>query len=200
MKRGILGMVVLTMLMLPAALSAQETDPVAIVNSWVEALNAGDVDAALSYLGDDVQITPSPGTTYTGKEEIRGWYETLVAGSSVNTLSDCRVDGENVTCHTVFADDGLQAAGVDSIEGELVLVVRDGKIRTYTFTPSPESLAALAQLPPPPQALPQTGGGSLSPYHLFMALGGLVVAGALLIHVLGLGLRRLSGASRQRGE
>ncbi|MGC9334251.1 MAG: YybH family protein, partial [Anaerolineae bacterium] len=123
MKRLLIGMtVVVAMLALPVALCAQETDPVAIVNAWAEALNAGDVDAALSYLGDDVQITPSPGMTFTGKEEVRGWYEGLVAVNSQNTLGDCTVDGENVTCDLVFADDGLQAAGVDSIEGELVLV------------------------------------------------------------------------------
>jgi len=191
MKTVMFGMVVLAILMLPGALYAQETDPLTIVNSWLEALNAGDVDAALSYLADDAQITSD--RAYTGKEEIRGWYEDLVGANGTSTLSDCQVDGETVTCSSVYTDDGLQAMGVDFLEGALVLVVRDGEIQSYTFTPSPESLA---KLPPPPATLAETGGGSLSPYHLVMALGGLIVAGGLLITTLGLGLRRLSGASR----
>ena len=191
MKREILGMVVLAILVLPGALYAQETDPLSVVDSWLEALNTGDVDAALSYLADDAQITSDQ--VYTGKQGIRGWYESIVGANAASTLSDCQVDGETVTCNNVYTDDGLQAIGVDFLEGELVLVVRDGKIQSYTFTMSPESLA---KLPPPPETLAETGGGSLSPYHLVMALGGLVVAGGLLITTLGLGLRRLSGASR----
>jgi hypothetical protein len=192
MKRLMITVTVMVaVLALPVALHAQETDPLTIVNSWLEALNAGDVDAALSYLADDAQITTDQ--VYTGKEEIRGWYEGLVGANGVSTLSACQVDGETITCSNVYTDDGLQAMGVDFLEGALVLVVRDGKIQSYSFTPSPESLA---KLPPPPATLAETGEGSLSPYHLLMALGGLVVAGGVLITILGLGLRRLPDASR----
>jgi hypothetical protein len=192
MKRLMIAVTVMVaVLALPVALHAQETDPLTIVNSWLEALNAGDVDAALSYLADDAQITTDQ--VYTGKEEIRGWYEGLVGANGVSTLSACQVDGETITCSNVYTDDGLQAMGVDFLEGALVLVVRDGKIQSYSFTPSPESLA---KLPPPPATLAETGEGSLSPYHLLMALGGLVVAGGVLITILGLGLRRLPDASR----
>jgi ketosteroid isomerase-like protein len=192
MKKSVIAVsVVVVMLALPVVLYAQETDPLAIVNSWLEALNAGDVDAALSYLADDAQITSDQ--VYTGKEEIRGWYEAQVEANGASTLSDCQVDGETVTCISSYTDDGLQAMGVDFLEGELVLVVRDGKIQSYTFTMSPESLA---KLPPPPETLAETGGGSLAAYHWVMALGGLVVAGGLLITTLGLGLKRRSGASQ----
>ena len=186
MKKGILAMVVLVALVLPGVLYAQETDPLTIVNSWLEALNAGDVEAALSYLADDAQITSDQ--AYTGKEEIRGWYEGLVGANGVSTLSDCQVDGETVTCSSVYTDDGLQAMGVDFLVGALVLVVRDGEIQSYTFNPSPESLA---KLPPPPATLAETGGGSL-PGMLPLWL----CAGGLLVGSLGLRLRRLSGGRR----
>jgi hypothetical protein len=179
MKRTMLGMVILTILMLSGVLYAQEADPLTIVNDWLEALNAGDVDAALSYLADDAQITSNQ--AYTGKQEIRGWYEAQVEANGVSTLSDCQVDGETVTCDSAYTDDGLQAMGVDFLEGELVLVVRDGTIQSYTFTMSPESLA---KLPPPPTTLAETGGGGLSPFHLVVALGGLAIAGGLLIITL----------------
>jgi ketosteroid isomerase-like protein len=182
-----LGVLVLAILVLPGALYAQETDPLTVINSWLEALNAGDVDTALSYLADDAQIEPDQ--VYSGKEEIRGWYENLVGGNGVSTVSDCQVDGETVTCNSTYSDDGLQAMGVDYLEGTLVLILQDGKIHSYTFTPSPESLA---KLPPPPETLAQTGGDSLS----LVFFAGLAVAGGLLITTLGLGLRRQSGAWR----
>ncbi|MFN2291430.1 MAG: nuclear transport factor 2 family protein [Anaerolineae bacterium] len=192
MKRLVIAVtVVAAVLTLPMTLYAQETDPLTIVNSWLEALNSGDVDAALSYLADGAQITSD--RVYTGKEEIRGWYERQVEANAVSTLSDCQVDGETVTCQSVYADDGLQAIGVDSLEGELVLVVSDGKIQSYTFTMSPESLA---KLPPPPETLAETGGDSLSPAHIVMTLGGLLVAGGLLMTALGLERRRRLSASR----
>ena len=83
--------------------------------------------------------------------------------------------------------------GVDFLDGQLVLVVRDGRIQIYTFTMSQESLA---KLPPPPQILAETGGRSLSTDQLVVALGVLVVAGGLLLTSVGSGLRRRLGASR----
>ncbi|MFC2036433.1 hypothetical protein ACFLYD_00475 [Chloroflexota bacterium] len=71
--------------------------------------------------------------------------------------------------------------GVDSIEGELALIVREGKIQSYTFTMSPESLA---KFPPQPESLAETGGGALPTHTLVSALGGLVIAGSLAVEML----------------
>jgi ketosteroid isomerase-like protein len=181
-----LAVLVLT-LALPVALHAQETDPLSVVDAWFDALNAGDVDAALSYLADDAVVvmvppgTPGDDGIFTGKEEVRGWYEGLVGAKGVATLRDCQVEGESVTCIDTYTDDGLQAMGVDSIEGELALIVRDGKIQSYTFTMSPESLA---KFPPPPESLAETGGGAAPTHALVSALGGLVIAGSLAVERL----------------
>jgi len=123
-----------------------------IVDAWQEDLNKGDIEAALSYLADDVvvSITP-PGPdgdgVYEGKDEVRGWYETIVAGKGAGTLSDCQADVDTFTCVSSYSDEGLKSIGVDFIEGSWVAVVHDGKIQSYTFTISPESLA---KFPPPP--------------------------------------------------
>jgi ketosteroid isomerase-like protein len=55
-----------------------------LANSWQEALNKGDIDAALSYLAEDAVVTIKPAgpegdAVFTGHAEIRGWYETLTA-------------------------------------------------------------------------------------------------------------------------
>jgi hypothetical protein len=179
-------------LAMPLAVSAQETDPLAVVNAWHDALNAYDIDAALSHFADGAEVTfvpPLEGSgVYSGKEQIRALYEGFVAANFDCTLSDCRVDGDTVTCIDTYTDEDFQAMGVDFIEGEWVGIVRDGKIQSYTFSITPESLA---KFPPPAQTLPETGGRAPAAYTatLLMALGGLALLG-------GLGLWRLS--SRQR--
>jgi len=173
---------------LPGVLGAQAADPLTIANAWNDALNAGDIDGALAYLADEAVLTfipPTPGTSgvLTGKGEIRAWYEAVVAAHGVGTLSDCQVDGETLTCTDTYTDDDFAAMGVGSIVGEWVAVVRDGKIQSYTFTMSAESLAKLG---PPPGALPATGGpGMAALLPLWVGIGG------ALIGLGGLGLRRV---------
>jgi ketosteroid isomerase-like protein len=133
-------------------LTACSLSPQNIVDSWQEALNKGDIDAAISYLADDVvvSITP-PGPdgdgVYEGQDEVRDWYETIVAGRGTGTLKDCKTDGDTVTCVSIYADEGLKTMGVDFIEGSWVAVVRNDQIQSYTFTIAPESLE---KFPPPP--------------------------------------------------
>jgi hypothetical protein len=126
-------------------LTACSPSPQDMVNSWQEALNKGDINAALSYLAEDAQVTivpPADGDgVYNGHTEIRGWYETIVSGKGSGSLRDCKSVNETITCLSTYADEGLKAIGVDFIEGEWLASVRDGKIQSYTFTTTPDSLA-----------------------------------------------------------
>lgn len=137
-------------------MEAQES-PLDIATSWQGVLNNGDIDAALSHLAEDAVVRISPAgpegdAVFTGRIEIRGWYETLTAANGVTTLSDCVVNGERITCLDTYTDDGLKSIGVDYIEGEWAAVIKDDMIQSYTFTTSPESLAKLA---PPPEPTPE---------------------------------------------
>jgi hypothetical protein len=119
----------------------------------------------------------------TGKEEIRAWYESIVKANGVGTLTDCTVEGEVVTCTDTYTDDDLKAMGADALVAEWAAVVRDGKIQSYTFTMSQESLAKLGF---PPGALLATGGpGAAGLLPLWLGLGG------LLAGLGGAGLRRM---------
>jgi ketosteroid isomerase-like protein len=194
--RMIAVMMLAVLLALPVALYAQEPDPMSTISAWVEALNAGDIDGALSYLADDavVQILPpAPGTSgvFTGKEEVRGWYEAVVGQNGVTTLSDCQIEGETVTCVNTYAEDSFRSLGIDSVVGEWVAVVREGKLQSYTFTMSEESLAALMVAMTPP-VMPETGGLALPIYAMVAILGG-------LIGVSGLGLGISEWHRRQAG-
>jgi hypothetical protein len=143
----------LTLLLLIAALlTACGPAPQEAINSWQEAMNAGDMDKALSYLAEDAVVTIIPAMEgdgiYNGHAEIRGWYEPLLASKGVTTLSDCNVNGETVTCLETYTDEGLKSMGVDFIEGDFVAVVHEEMIQSYTLTIKPESLA---KFPPPPE-------------------------------------------------
>jgi hypothetical protein len=181
-------MVVVLMFTLSGAIYAQETDPVAMITAWNEAMNAGDADAALAFLADDAYITLVPPPmeghdgVFRGKDEIRGWWENLYALNGASTVSNCQVDGETLTCLLNYTDDSLKALGLDSIDNEFVVVVREGKIQTYTATMTDESLAAL--MAAMPATLPTTGGGVFPIYVLVTALGGLAA-------LPGLGVKRL---------
>ena len=140
----------------PTAISPTEVpvSPLDIANSWQGDLNKGDIDAALSHLAEDAVDKISPAgpegdAVFTGHNEIRGWYETLTAGKGITALSNCKVTSDTITCLDTYADEGLKSMGVDFIEGDWVAVIKDDKIRSYTFTASPESLAKLAQPPEP---------------------------------------------------
>jgi hypothetical protein len=189
MKARLATMTVLVVLLaLPGALYAQESDPMSTVDAWVAALNAGDIDGALSYLADDPVVTivpPAPGTSgvFTGKAEIRGWYEGIVGEHGVTALSDCQVDGETVTCVNTYTGDSFASLGIDSVVAEWVAVVRDGKLQSYSWTMSDESLAALMAAMPP-QAMPETGGVAVPLYAVTAVLGGLMCIGGLGLGVL----------------
>ena len=164
--RIVVLMALAAMLALPPVLYAQETDPMSVVNAWHDALNEYDIDAALSYFADGAVVTIVPpiaggSGVYSGKEDIRSLYEGFVAANFSCALSNCQVEGETVTCIDTYTDDGLKSMGVDFIDGEWVATVRDGKIQSYTYTISEESLA---KFPPAPESLAETGSGALPRY------------------------------------
>jgi ketosteroid isomerase-like protein len=192
--------VVVLMLVFPGGICAQETDPVEMITAWNDAQNAGDADAALAFFAADAFITLVPPPmeghdgVFRGKEEIRAWWENLYALNGASTVSNCQVEGETVTCLLNYTDDSLKALGLDSIDNEFVVTVREGKIQTYTATMTEESLAALmaAMAAMSPQSLAETGGTALPSYAVLAILGG-------LIGISGFGLKALRWRRRNGG-
>ncbi|MFB0538058.1 MAG: nuclear transport factor 2 family protein [Anaerolineae bacterium] len=183
------------MLALPVALYAQETDPAAVVMAEVEAMNAGDIDAVVALYADDLvvklvpPIPPDSPDTYTGKAELRAWFEELVAVNFKMEVEILQVEGDTVTTKCRTWMDPTRQMGVAPLEATLVYTVQDGKIKGWTWTASDESLAKLQAAM---AALPETGGVAFPTYALVMALGGLAILG-------GLGLELLRRRSHQQG-
>lgn len=130
----------------PTSVEAQAES---IVQGFIDAQNAGDVEGALAFLNEYavIQLVPPPvegdDGIFAGKEEIRAWYENLAALHGEGELSEIKVEGDQVTAILTYSDDGLKQIGVNSIDNEWVVTIQDGKIQHYTATVTEASLAEL---------------------------------------------------------
>ena len=189
-----------------------QSDPVTVTEGHVEAVNEGDVAAAEEVMAEDAVVTvpqatsgtedeaegegeaePEAQTQYTGSAEYQAWLDAQAVANAETSLGECAVEGERVTCNASYTSDALKAKGVDFLEGELAVVVVEGVIQTYAFTPSPESVAKLGSAKAPegvpvtggstsPEVMPVTGGGATQGVTYIMALLavlGLLLAGAI---------------------
>jgi ketosteroid isomerase-like protein len=187
----VLAVFVLTFV-LPVALRAQETDPTAVVAALEEAMNAGDVDAAMGLVADDVIFTMTmlgEDEVLTGAAEVKGLFEELVANDFQIQIEPLQVEGDTVTTKTLTWGGGMPP-GVAPMVAEETYVIQDEKIKSITWVASEESnakwLAAVEAMEP--ETMPETGGAAMPVFAGIMVLGALVVLGGL-----SLVLRSLSG-------
>jgi ketosteroid isomerase-like protein len=168
---------------LPVALYAQETDPTSVVTALETAVNAGDVDAAVALLTDDIVFTMrmlGEEDVITGAAEVRGLFEALVAEDFRIQIEPLQVEGDTVTTKTLTWGGGMPP-GVAPMEAEETYVVQDGKIKSITWVASEESnakwQAAVAAMEP--ETMPETGGAAFPAYGALVVLGGLAVLAGL---------------------
>jgi hypothetical protein len=142
-----------------------------------DALNTGDVDAAMALFTDDAVVTLAFfEETYTGAEEIRAWFEGLVAANFEIQLEVLQVEGDTVTTKTTTWIDFTRQMGIAPLVAEEVYTFQNGKITGFTWIPTDETAfkiqAAMA-------TVPETGGDVFPGYLLVAALGGLAFVGGL---------------------
>lgn len=135
-----------------AQLSAQDMpEQESILQAMAEALNAGDVDTALSYFGENavfVSMYGEPEGALNGPEEIRTLFEGLVAGNfqiSINVVQSFD-DGTVLMSDTETWGDPISEMGFESFHATEIYVVRGEKIQVVTWVLSNESLAGVMEL------------------------------------------------------
>ena len=118
--------------------SDQPTDPAAVMDAYTAAINAHDVEKALSYVADDAVYDRSVGG-FNGKEEVRGFIEGLFARNvQVELIGERTVDGERVTWQSrVMIDDPENPGTRLEIINNSESIVRDGKIVKHTARRAP---------------------------------------------------------------
>jgi LPXTG-motif cell wall-anchored protein len=186
MKKFLITIMVFAVIFtLPLALYAQETDPAKVVTDHVAAFKTGDLDAALAYYADDaVYHLDFMDETYTGKDEIRAWWDDLATQNFDLEVEVLEVEGNAVTTHTKTWVDFTRELGIAPLEATEVYIVEDGKIKSGTWTPTEETIAKL-QAAMTPETLPESGSTAFPTSTLVLTLGGLAILGGV-----GVALRR----------
>jgi ketosteroid isomerase-like protein len=110
-------------------------DLIAPVKAWVDAINKGDVDAALEPLADNAQYSAHY-RNFGGKERVRSALDYLVVLETKSQVKDCRPQDDRVVCSLSVVDVCIAAFGApDGLAGKLVFIYQpDGKVREVSFT------------------------------------------------------------------
>jgi len=140
--------------------------PSATVMSMTERMNAGDLEGAMAYWDDDAVVyflgLPPTGTEiYKGKEQFRPVFEENVSSHLQWEVDIRSIVGDEVNARAKNWHDFTRQLGVAPLEATEVYVIHDGKIVSYAWTLTEESLArlkpALAEvMPPEPPAAPSS--------------------------------------------
>jgi hypothetical protein len=177
------------LLALPTVLYAQAMTPEEVVMAMIEAESAGDLEAQIALFADDavytlIPLPPDMSGPLVGEDAIRARRAGLAAVNAEGSTEIQQVDGNTVTTLSRYTDDELRGMGIDYIEGIEEYIVQDGKITSYTWTMTDESLAKLMAAMPPPEALPETGNHVFPTYILALALGSLALSGGFGLALL----------------
>lgn len=134
----------------PFAPPAQGDDPAAMIEAYVAAVTAGDLEAILSLYADDaVHIAlPTPDGSAgvcRGKAQYRMWYELHLAEGYGVAVEDgtLAVDGNQAAFAARVSRDPWRALGLESLAAQAEIVVVGGRIMTHVELLTPESVRNL---------------------------------------------------------
>ena len=129
-------------------MTAQERDPMAVATALDEAVNAGRLETALALFSDDAVVTfpsqPEP-NRFAGKEQIRNWLQSDISEGIHVESSERQADGERMVWTGRISLAAWREQGIAPIEGQAEAIVRAGRIVSFTYAVSPESLARMQQ-------------------------------------------------------
>jgi limonene-1,2-epoxide hydrolase len=118
----------------PAA-PATAVDPTTVIDQYIAAINAHDVEAALQFVSNDAVFSPE-GNQIKGKSEIKKFIEDNLAQLvSVKRVGEFKIDGEKVswTERGQFRNP-FPGGKVMEVVTNLEAIVRNGKIVSLTGT------------------------------------------------------------------
>jgi hypothetical protein len=125
-------------------------DPASVVEAYIAAANAGDLEAILALYDDDAFhiALPSPDGSAgvcVGKEQFTMWYEQSLANQDRVELEDgsLAVAGNQATYLTQIRSEPWSTLGLEALEAKADLVVIDGRIMTHVVSLTPESVRQL---------------------------------------------------------
>jgi ketosteroid isomerase-like protein len=125
-------------------------DPAMVIEAYIAAVNAGDLEAILDLYADDAVhiFLPTPDGSAgvcLGKANFRMWYEQSLANGDRVELEEgtLAVDGNQATFFCQIRSEPWRKLGVEALEAKTDLVVIDGRIATHLVTLTPASVRTL---------------------------------------------------------
>jgi hypothetical protein len=125
-------------------------DPASVIEAYIAAANAGDLEAILALYDDDAFhiALPSPDGSAgvcVGKEQFTMWYEQSLANGERVELEDgsLAVDGNQASFITRITSEPWSKLGLEALEAHSEVVVIDGRIMTHVVLLTPESVRQL---------------------------------------------------------
>jgi ketosteroid isomerase-like protein len=150
------------------AMAALGSQPSAVVMAYVEAINAGGLEAALALCHEelyaDVHPTLLPGfANLSGgrREDVGAWLEDAIAQNTQIETEILSEAGSEVKARSRISSDYLEELGAAPILVNEVFNVQDGKVRSWSRTITVNSVAklqeGLVQLEIPEAIAPEPG-------------------------------------------
>lgn len=128
--------------------SIEPYDVEAIYKAQYEAINAGNLEASLALLAEDIiaiALPPPPGVdpVMAGKTVSRAANEYLISVHDHVEFTSFQVNGESINFRAVVTDDFSKSIGLDHLEFSGTALIQNGLVVSETWLMSKESLARL---------------------------------------------------------
>ena len=134
----------------PLLASLASDDPAALIEDYVAAVNAGDLEGILALYDDaafHIALPSADGSAgvCVGKEQFRMWYEQSVANGDRIEIEDgtLAIDGNQAAFVTRITSDPWTKLGLEALEAHAEMVLIDGRIMTHVVVLTPESVRQL---------------------------------------------------------
>ena len=129
---------------------SSDDDPAAVIEAYIAAANAGDLEAILALYDDDAFhiALPSPDGSAgvcVGKEQFTMWYEQSLAHGERVALEEgtLAVDGNQASFVVRLTSEPWSKLGLEALEAHSEMVIIDGRIATHVVLMTPESVRQL---------------------------------------------------------
>ena len=104
-----------------------------VVQAWVDAINRGDVDAALALFTDKPSYFGPGGYTASGMAQVAAAFNYMVSIETQYQITECQPESDRVVCTETMSDGCYTVAGLKSEPVKMTFSLeQDGKIRQVT--------------------------------------------------------------------
>jgi uncharacterized protein (TIGR02246 family) len=145
-------MVVFALCAVIYAAERQNTDPRSVLKRYIDAQNAGELDAALALWADDGVIINTRGRKVAGKENLSKFIQTNISRKIKQEPEAIETVGDKATWIIRESNESYRKLNVAPVQQNSQIVVRGGKIFSWVnYFPSGE-IARIEQACSTPQA------------------------------------------------